>query len=488
MKERVSSAYSWKKWICILVGLFFMFGFRFIPPFAPLEEYGMNILGIFIGTIFLWLTVSTAWPSLLALIALTLDPNFTYASVLSKSWGNWIVPFIIFSAVCADSLNRSGFLKRASVYFISRPIARKSPWHFVILFFTAALVIGCFMESMTLFIVLLAIAEEIFEAVGWKKGDRAAGMIVLGIMMATSIASAMTPIGHTFVVLGMSLIENDTGTVVNYFSYSAMGIVAGIIGFVLMILILKYIMKPDLSALKNLDIEKMQEKLPPVSKREVLSLSIFGIVVLLWFAPGILTFLWPAAAKWLSSLGTTVPAFIGIILLSLIKVDDQPLINIGDAMKRVPWMAVILVATTQVIASALTGADTHITEWMANLITPIVGNFSGLGYVILVAVLAGFVTNFISSTVNTTLFYGIFIPLILTGTLAIGVNPVALACIIGATSSLAFGAPSGRAHASLAAGTGWFTLKDMLLYGTGISVIISLIYAVVGYPIASLLM
>lgn len=140
------------------------------------------------------------------------------------------------------------------------------------------------------------------------------------------------------------------------------------------------------------------------------------------------------------------------------------------------------------IASALTGADTHITEWMANLITPIVGNFSGLGYVILVAVLAGFVTNFISSTVNTTLFYGIFIPLILTGTLAIGVNPVALACIIGATSSLAFGAPSGRAHASLAAGTGWFTLKDMLLYGTGISVIISLIYAVVGYPIASLLM
>ena len=80
----------------------------------------------------------------------------------------------------------------------------------------------------------------------------------------------------------------------------------------------------------------------------------------------------------------------------------------------------------------------------------------------MVAVLSGFVTNFISSTVNTTLFYGIFIPLLLTGTLSLGVNPIALSCIIGATSSLAFGAPSGRAHASLAAGTGWFSLRDML--------------------------
>lgn len=488
MKEKVTFAYDIKKTICIFIGLFFMFGFKYIPPFPPMEQFGMNILGIFIGTIFMWLTVSTGWPGFLTMIALIMDSNFTFAQVFQRSWGNWVVPFIIFSAICADALNRSGFLKRAGIYFISRPLAKKGPWHFVILFFAAALVIGCFMESMTLFIVLLAIAEEIFEAVGWKKGDKAAGMMVLGIMMATSISSAMTPIGHTFVILGMSLISNDTGMPVNYMSYSVMGIIAGIIGFILMILVFKYIMKPDLSCLKNLDVKKLEQNLPPLSKRETLSLGIFSLVVLLWFAPGILTFIWPYGATFLNGLGTTVPAFIGIIILSLIKVDDKPLINLGDAFKRVPWMAVNLTAVTQVIATALTSSDTYITEWMTSLISPVVGNLSGIGYVTLVAVLAGLVTNFISSTVNTTVFYGIFIPLLLTGTVSLGVNPVALTCIIGATSSLAFGAPSGRAHASLAAGTGWFSIKDMLFYGTGISVLISFVFALIGYPIGAMLL
>lgn len=488
MKEKVSFTYDIRKTFCILIGLFFLFGFKYISPFPPLNQSGMNILGIFIGTIFMWLTVSTGWPGLLSMIALTIDNNFSFSQVFQQSWGNWVVPFIIFSAICADALNRSGFLKRAAVFFISRPLAQKSPWHFVILFFTAALVIGCFMESMTLFIVLLAISEEIFEAIGWKKGDKAAGMIVLGIMMATSISSAMTPIGHTFVILAMSLISNDTGVAVNYLSYSIMGITAGVLGFVFMILILKYIMKPDLTSLKNLDVEKMKQELPPISKRETISLLIFALVVFLWFAPGILAFVYPAGADFLNSLGTTVPAFIGIILLSLFKVDNIPLLNLGDAFKRVPWMAVNLTAVTQVIATALTSSDSHITEWMTTAISPMVGNLSGIIYVILVAVLAGFVTNFISSTVNTTLFYGIFVPILLAGTVNLEVNPIVLACIIGATSSLAFGAPSGRAHASLAAGTGWFSIKDMLFYGTSISVLISFIFALIGYPLGVILM
>ncbi|HIT63699.1 MAG TPA: anion permease, partial [Candidatus Ventrimonas merdavium] len=137
---------------------------------------------------------------------------------------------------------------------------------------------------------------------------------------------------------------------------------------------------------------------------------------------------------------------------------------------------------------ALTSSDSHITEWMTTAISPMVGNLSGIIYVILVAVLAGFVTNFISSTVNTTLFYGIFVPILLAGTVNLEVNPIVLACIIGATSSLAFGAPSGRAHASLAAGTGWFSIKDMLFYGTSISVLISFIFALIGYPLGDILM
>lgn len=52
------------------IGLLLMFGFRFLPPLAPLTETGMQVVGIFLGVIYLWSTVETIWPSILGIIAL----------------------------------------------------------------------------------------------------------------------------------------------------------------------------------------------------------------------------------------------------------------------------------------------------------------------------------------------------------------------------------------------------------------------------------
>ena len=35
------------------IGIFLMFGFGYLPPIAPLSHLGMQILGIFVGLIFL---------------------------------------------------------------------------------------------------------------------------------------------------------------------------------------------------------------------------------------------------------------------------------------------------------------------------------------------------------------------------------------------------------------------------------------------------
>ena len=34
--------------------LLFMFGFQFLPPFGPMTQYGMAVLGILIGAILGW--------------------------------------------------------------------------------------------------------------------------------------------------------------------------------------------------------------------------------------------------------------------------------------------------------------------------------------------------------------------------------------------------------------------------------------------------
>lgn len=488
MAEKVRSAYSPQKWICIFTGVMVIFCFKYVPPFAGLEKNGMDILGIFIGTIFLWLTVSTTWTSLLPLIAISMNPLYTYSSVTAGSWGNWVVPFIIFALMCSEVLADLGFLKRVAIYFISRPAVKKGPWIFILYFFGAALIIGCIMEPMTLFIVLLSVAEEVFRQVGWRKGDKGPAMIVMGLMITTALASAMTPVAHVFVVLSMSRFATDTGSTISFFSSSVAGIITGVGCFLIMLGVFKFIYKPDLSPISNIDVASLEKELPPMSKREKLSLLIFGLVVLLWFAPSFLNFIWPAAATWLNRMGTLMPALLGVILFSLIKIDDKPMLEFGKAMKSVPWAAVNLAASTQIIASAMSNPEIGLSAWLTNIAEPLVGNMSGMVYVIVVALVCGLTTNFISCSVCVTMFYGLFMPVVLVSGATLGINAAALAFVIGAASSLAFGAPSGRAHAALAAGTGWFSLRDMLIFGTGLSVIMSLMFALIGYPIGSLIM
>ena len=71
--------------ICTIVGLLCIFLFKFLPAPSGLNELDMQIAGIFIGTIWLWLTVSTSWPSMLVIAVLAMSPLFTSSQALAGS-------------------------------------------------------------------------------------------------------------------------------------------------------------------------------------------------------------------------------------------------------------------------------------------------------------------------------------------------------------------------------------------------------------------
>ncbi|HJC67590.1 MAG: hypothetical protein KHX49_06595 [Lachnospiraceae bacterium] len=66
MKQKISKKYI----VCLLISIFFMFGFGCIEPFSGLSKTGMAALGIFIGTIFAWLTISVDWPGCISMVAI----------------------------------------------------------------------------------------------------------------------------------------------------------------------------------------------------------------------------------------------------------------------------------------------------------------------------------------------------------------------------------------------------------------------------------
>ncbi len=477
-----------RNYLFSIIGIILMFFSQYFPPVLGLSNLGMQVAGIFIGTILLWMFVSVTWPSLLCIVALILSPLYTYTDGLSASMGGWITSFILFSSMVTWTLGQTGFLKRCAIWFVTRPWAQKRPWLFLSLLFLAPLVIGSFMSPIPAFIVCLPVAEQIFQELDFKKGDRLPQIIVLGILFFASLSTAATPIAHTVTTLALSLYENDMGNAINFVSYTIFGVISSIIIFILTIILIKFAGKPDLRRLNNLQQLNLKTDSSKLSLQEKTTVAVFGIVVAMWMLPGIINPIFPELASAISSLGTPTPAIIGVCLLSFIQIDGKPLMNFGEAVsKGVPWSAVFMVAATGILGSALTDDSVGITAVISSILSPLIGNMPPILFVLFISIVTIVITNFASNTVTVTLMYSISLPLVYGGAIT-GVNPAALSCVIGAAACVACATPPSTATAAVAAGTGWLKTDTMLKHGMLWCIGAAIIFALVGYPIAALIM
>lgn len=271
--------------IIIVIALFCDFGFRFLPAPWGMSQDAFGVIGIFIGSLILWLTISIDWPSVLAILALALIPNFGFTNAFTSGFGNETFVFLMFTFVCTYAISKTPLIKRIAIWFVSNRLAKKSGWLFVIMFFASVTLVGMFMSPTVLFVIMLPILEQLLALAGIEKGsnNKLGKMLYIGMAFCVSISSGMTPIAHVFPVLAM----NAAGLSVDYFSYMAFAVPIGIVSVILMLLMFRIFLRPNVSALKNINTDTLKKDLPPISKKEILTISIFALVIFLWVMPSI---------------------------------------------------------------------------------------------------------------------------------------------------------------------------------------------------------
>ena len=271
--------------ILIVIALFCDFGFRFLPAPWGMSQDAFGVIGVFIGSLILWMTIAIDWPSVLAILALALIPNFGFSSAFTSAFGNETFVFLMFTFVCTYAISKTPIIKRIAIWFVSNKLAKKSGWLFVIMFFTAVTFVGMFMSPTVLFVVMIPILEQILELAKVEKGtnNKLGKMLYIGMAFCVSISSGMTPIAHVFPVLAM----NAAGLSVDYFSYMAFAVPIGVVSVILMLLIFRIFLRPDVSSLKGIDTNALKKDLPPISKREILTIAIFVLIIFLWIMPSI---------------------------------------------------------------------------------------------------------------------------------------------------------------------------------------------------------
>lgn len=481
------SSNSFKRNFIIFISLAIIFLFKLIPAPTGLPQAGMEVLGIFIGCLILWLTISIDWPSFLCIGLLGLMPMLGFNNVLASSFGNSTFAFLMFTFICTYALSETPFLRRCALFFITSPIAKKGSWHFVILFFFSVIFVGSFISPTVLFVIFLPILEEIYNVLKLKKGDKIAEMLMMGLAFCTSISSGMTPIAHVFSLMAMGYYKAATGRSIDYASYMAFAVPVGLISLIFMILIFKLIYRPDMSYIQNIDISLLKADNKPMDHKEKSILTIFAIVVGLWIIPGLIKPIFPSIAAKIDFYGTAMPPLFGAIALSVLTFEGKPLLNFKNAMsKGVPWGSLIMAAATLTFGTAMTNEKIGLTKYLSNSLGPAVSNMAPWLLVLLFTLWAAVQTNLSSNMVTVTTVCTIGIPIVLSTNGA--VNTAAVASIIGMMSSYAFATPPAMPHIAIAGSSGWAHASQLLKYGTLLMIITVIITVIIGYPIASALM
>lgn len=470
------------------ISIFLMLFGKFLPPIMGLTSTGMAVLCIFAGVILLWLTVSVSWPCVLCIVALIMTDVYGYSDGMKASFGSWVVAFVMFSSMVTYTLRQTGFLKRVAAWFITRPIAKKNPWMFLTVLFLAVIFIGSFMSPVPDFVVFLPIIEEIFNDLGYQKGDRFPAYVTLSVLFFASLSTMTTPIAHTVPILAFSLYEETAGAPIDLLKFTVFGVVTTLAVLLVVMLYLRFVVKLDVSRLQKVDEDKFATQ-GKMSIQEKITMWVFICVIIMWFLPGLIKNSMPGLYAFLSDLGTPGPALIGTVVLCLIHIDGKPLMNISDTMKNgVSWVAILMVAATGILGSAMTNKDVGITAAFTSALAPAFGNMNPWLFVIIVSVLTVLITNFASNTATVTILCSIVLPLVFAGGAISNVNAAAVTCVIGAGASVACATPASTAHAAIAGGSGWVDTRTMLKAGLAESMIAALLIALVGYPILAALM
>lgn len=182
---------------------------------------------------------------------------------------------------------------------------------------------------------------------------------------------------------------------------------------VIAILIVKLVMRPDVSKFENFDDAAMREDLKknPISKQG--KIAIIGmVIILICYVLAYCSFL-GGIADYFTNITIAASVTLVCALLCIISVDGKPVMDLNKAASKVPWSMIIFLGAIMFYAGAVGGDDYGISVCLQNLLGPVVARIPVMVAMIIGLVLASVITNFCSNTVAGVVVCSSFVPAIM---------------------------------------------------------------------------
>ena len=483
-------------YIHFAIGLLIMLIFRFIPVgvLPNVTEPGLQIMGIFIGTIYLWTTSDPSVASITAIVMIGLSDFTTAGGALIGCFGNATVIQMLFLMIFMGGLTNRRLTVYIGRWILTRKVIEGKPWVFTTAIllgsYCMSVFIGCFAPIFLFWPVLYGI----FEDVGFKKTDKYPKLIVIGVVLGALIGFPVPP----YMSNGLALLGNYRGLLPNFGNLSEMPgvmiadgtyfIACFIMGLLLIasvVLVMRFVFRPDVEPLKDVTIEMLEKNpLPPMNKAQ----KIYGVSLVVFIFCMLVPSLLPTVPvlSFLYQNSLLVPVALTVILC-LLRGEDGPVLDMQSVMgKDFAWPTFWLCTAAIYLGGVLTNEATGITPFLNTVLSPIFTGMSGAVFTIVLLLVTVVLTNICNSLVIGMIMQ----PVVLTYCVSAGVNPAPIITLLIFTVLLSAACtPAASPFAAMLFGNKeYLTSGDVYKYATTFVLVELVIILVIGIPFINLLL
>jgi len=430
----------YKFFLLLLLSSLFLIALTMKPEGITIEGYRISV--IFIFTAILWAT-NLIPPAITSLLVLFLIPALSImpAKKTFAFFGNEPLFFILSAFIISVATEKSGLAKRITLNILSKRTT--SPVKLSFSIFYIGLIMSFFMPEHAVVALLLPLVSNIADLLKIEKKRSIFGkLLFLSLAYGTIIGGIATFLGGARNALAVGLLEEITGNRISFFEWLRFSLPIVLLLQLVCPILLKLLFKPEKIELdivsKNL--KRELEMLPPFTYKEVATFIIIAITI----------------AGWLI-IGHRGIGLAGVAIISAVLFFIFGIIEWEDAERGINWSAFLMYGSAITLGTvfAQTDAGTFLIQKFD------IQNINPVTYLILAAVTALLLTEFISNATVVALLLPIFLK---TGT-ALKLDPKFITASIALMSGLAFMFPIGTPAHFLCYCKGYYTISDNIKVG-----------------------
>ncbi len=390
----------------------------------------------------------------------------------------------------ASGLSAHGFDRRAALWLISRRIMAGSPRRALIGISCIAFVFSMWLSNTATTAMLIPVAMGLHRTMCAAAGDdpevrrrldRFGGGMCLALAYGASLGGLTTPIGTAPNVIAIGLLEREAGIHLGFLHWMSFALPVGIVMQILMLTIVSRRFRPPMARVDGLgeEVARQLATLGAITSAERRAVSVFGLAVVGWLSPSVLSLALGAAhpvAAWAqTTLDEGVVAIVCASLLFMIP-GGAPRDGSRQAAPRllqwrhaqdIDWGTLFLLGGG--LALGTLTLDTGLAEAMGRGILELAGPIAEtpLGLTAASVLLVVYLTELTSNTATTSMM----LPVLMGVATASGLDATPTAIAVTLAASFAFMLPVSTPPNAIAYGTRLVRIDAMVRVGFWLDVL-----------------